>query len=110
MNALIVFTTAPSLSVARKIAKILLHLRLAACVHLASRVESHYWWKGKIEKAFEIPLTIKTSEKSLQRLMRTLKKIHPYEVPEILVVRVDSGDLSYVKWLIEETDSNLKRI
>ncbi len=106
MRASIVFTTVPNINVARRIAKTLLQQRLVACIYVASCGESHYWWRGKIEKAREISLTIKTSKKSLPKLMRTLKKIHPYEIPEILGVCVDSGNESYMNWLAKETKAN----
>ncbi len=103
MSAFLVFSTAPNRAAARKIARTVLNMRLAACAHLAPAGESHYGWKGRLERAREIMLTFKTSKKALPLLMRTLKKVHPYETPEILAVRVDCGDPAYLKWLISET-------
>ena len=103
MRAFMVFSTAPNRVVAGRIARAVLNKRLAACVHLAPTGESHYWWKGKLEHAREIILTFKTSKKALPLLVRTLKKVHPYETPEILVVRMDDGHPAYLKWLISET-------
>lgn len=105
MKGWMVFTTVPNLAVGRKLAKEVLEKRFAACIHLASRGESHYWWKGKIEKAQEVAMTFKTSKKALPSLLQTLKEIHPYKTPEILAFCVDQGDASYLKWLVEETKS-----
>ena len=105
MNACLVLSTAPNRSTARQIAKKILKEKLAACVQLAPVGESHYWWKGRLEKASEVAMTFKTSKKALPFLMRTLKQIHPYETPEILAVRVDDGSASYLKWLMEATRS-----
>ena len=103
MNACLVLSTAPNRSTARQIAKKILKEKLAACVHLAPVGESHYWWKGRLEKAREVAMTFKTSKNALPFLMRTLKQIHPYETPEILAVRVDAGDPDYLKWISGET-------
>jgi len=103
MSAVIVFTTAPSRTIARKLARILLAKRLTACAHLAPAGESHYWWKGKQERAREVAMTLKTSKKALPSLIRTFKQIHPYETPEILAIRVDTGHPAYLKWLQNET-------
>ena len=103
-NCLIVFTTVPRPSVGRKIAGVLLKSRLVACVHLVPQGESIYWWKGKLERAREGMVVIKTSKKSLPKLMQILKKNHPYEVPEILAVRVDQGFRPYIDWIFKETN------
>ncbi len=103
MNALIVFSTAPNVAMARKIVGVILKKRLAACAHLAPVGESHYWWKGRLEKAREVAMTFKTTKKSLPSLMRTLKQSHPYETPEIVAVRIQAGHPAYLKWLVKET-------
>ena len=102
MSSYIVFSTAPSKVVARKIARPILKKRFAACVHVAPAGESRYWWKGKLERAREVCVVFKTTRKALPSLMRTLKKSHPYETPEILAVRVDDGHPAYLKWLSAE--------
>ncbi len=108
MKGWMVFTTVPNLAVGRKLAKEVLERRFAACIHLAPRGESHYWWKGKIEKAQEVAMIFKTSKKALPLLLHVLKDIHPYEIPEILAFRIDHGNVSYLKWLEEETNPKSK--
>ena len=103
MNVFLVFSTVPNHSAARKIARTLLIQHLAACAYFTPLGESHYWWKGEIEKSKEILIIFKTSKKALPSLMRTLKQVHPYETPEILATRVDQGSASYLRWLVQET-------
>jgi len=105
MSAFLVFSTAPTRAAAEKMVRVLLNKRLAACAHVAPIGKSHYWWRGRLEHTREIVLTFKTSKKALPSLMQTLKKIHPYEMPEILAVRVDDGHPAYLKWLTSETEN-----
>ena len=100
---LIVYCTAPSLQQARRLARVLLKKKLAACVNLSPRLESHYWWNGKIEKSQEVLLVIKTRASLFPRLEKTLAGEHPYEVPEILAVPVSQGSKKYLRWLKRST-------
>lgn len=99
----LVLSTAPSAAVARRIARAVLAKRLAACVHLAPRGESHYWWKGKLERAGEVAMTFKTSRARARALERAIVAAHPYEVPEILVLRAAGGLAAYLRWIGGET-------
>ena len=99
----LVLSTAPSVVVARSIARVVLAKRLAACVHLAPRGESHYWWKGKLERAQEVAMTFKTSRVRAKALVRAVAEAHPYEVPEILVLRAAGGLAAYLRWIATET-------
>jgi periplasmic divalent cation tolerance protein len=87
---------------AKLIARTLVEKRLAACVNiLRSPVESHYRWKGKVDKAKELLLIIKTAAHKLTLLEREVRKLHNYEVPEVLVVPVVAGSEEYLNWLGE---------
>ena len=102
---LLVLTTCSSQKEATKIARSLVDLRLAACVNiLAARVESIYQWKGRTESAKEFLLIDKTSRRRLKALHREIKRLHSYEVPEIIAVPVVKGSADYLKWLKEVTD------
>ena len=83
----LVFVTASSLEEARKLAKGILEHRFAACVNIIPGVESHYWWKGKLEKAGEVTLVIKSSAEQFEALAGYVRKHHSYECPEIVAVR-----------------------
>ncbi len=99
MAYVVVLTTVPKLSTAHSIIRILLKEKLAACVTVSSPVSSHYVWKGKKEQSREYVLMIKTRRKLFSKLEKTLRKIHPYEVPEILALPVTAGSRKYLDWI-----------
>jgi periplasmic divalent cation tolerance protein len=99
-NKRVVFVTCPSRGLARKIARAVVQKRLAACVNIIlSPVESLYRWKGKVEKAREYLLVMKTTAKRLAELERELKRLHSYEVPEFIALPVVAGSREYLAWL-----------
>src|SRR6266481_3391449 len=101
-SARIVLVTCGSLAEGRKIARAAVTKRLAACVNIVSApAESIYRWKGKVESAKEFLLVIKTMARRLKQLQKEIARTHSYEVPEFLVLRVDSGSRSYLEWLAE---------
>lgn len=84
----------------REIAREVVRKRLAACVSVfLSPVESFYTWKGKVEKAREFLLVIKTTRKRLSNLEKEVKRLHSYEVPEFIVVPIVTGSRNYLLWL-----------
>jgi periplasmic divalent cation tolerance protein len=97
----VVLITAPR-GKGKEIARKLVEERLAACVNIAS-VESVYWWQGKIEEDNEDLLVVKTSAEKIEELVRRVKEIHPYEVPEIIALPVAACLHDYCKWVREET-------
>jgi periplasmic divalent cation tolerance protein len=94
-----VFTTTEKKEDAEKIARILLEARLAACIQVVGPISSLYWWKGKIEKAEEWLCIIKTREDLYGELEKTIRKNHPYEVPEIIAIPIISGNRGYLDWI-----------
>jgi|SRR5215469_10189460 len=102
MNVRVVLVTCGSLGDARKIARAVVGLGLAACVNiLGAPVESVYRWKGKVERAKEYLLVLKTTAAKLKALEAEVKRLHRYEVPEFLVMKVEGGSGEYLKWLRE---------
>lgn len=99
---LVVLVTCPTDS-AEKIAEEVLKLRLGACVNILGRAHSRYWWKGKLDSADESLLLIKTRTELFEKLERTVKRIHPYEVPEIIGFRIERGSRPYLDWITNET-------
>jgi periplasmic divalent cation tolerance protein len=95
----LVLVTAPDLKTARALARAALAARLVACVNLVPGVESHYWWKGKIESGAEVLLVLKTRKSHLAALEQLMLKEHPYDTPEFLVIALTSGTRSYLQWL-----------
>jgi periplasmic divalent cation tolerance protein len=94
-----VLTTAPNKEAAQTIADALLHEKLAACVQIVGPIESRYWWQGKLETVEEWQCLAKSSLHLYTRLEETIRRVHPYEVPEILVTRIETGHAAYLDWL-----------
>jgi periplasmic divalent cation tolerance protein len=99
----VVLITAGAPSEAEKIATTLLKRRQAACVNIVPGVKSHFWWHDKLEKADEQLLVVKTRENLLPDLIKTVKKLHKDEVPEIIALPIAGGNPDYLKWLDSET-------
>ena len=96
-----VYVTAPNPEEAKKIAASVLENRLAACASLIEGVNSAYWWRGKIEKATEVLIIMKTKRALAEELFKAVRKIHSYSVPEIIAVPITLGDPEYLKWIDE---------
>jgi periplasmic divalent cation tolerance protein len=94
-----VFVTAPTMTVARKIATAVLKERLVACANLVPKIESHYWWQGKLESASEVLIIFKTARKKLEALEACILKNHPYDTPEVIELHLDSGNEKYLAWI-----------
>ncbi len=99
-SARIALTTTGSIAEARKLAHALVDRRLAACVNIVLNVTSIYRWQGAIEKAQEVLLLIKTTAEHLPALEIALRELHSYEIPELLVLNVESGSQPYLDWLL----------
>src|SRR5438045_5140599 len=102
MDARVVLVTCGSCAEGRKIAKSVVTCKLAACVNIVSApVESVYRWKAKVESAKEFVLIIKTTARRLKELEKEIMRIHSYDVPEFLALRVNGGSRAYLAWLGE---------
>ena len=95
----IIFMTVASENEAEKITELLLGKHLIACANILGPVESKFWWQGKIDEAKEYIVIMKSDEKLFKKLSETVKKVHGYEVPEILAVSVVKGWQPYLEWL-----------
>jgi periplasmic divalent cation tolerance protein len=100
---LLVFTNAPDRTVAMRIAQALVNERLAACVNVLGGYTSVYRWDGAVETAEELPLIIKTRAARYAEVQAAIRRLHPYELPEILAVPVVDGLPEYLDWVAEET-------
>jgi periplasmic divalent cation tolerance protein len=100
----IVLVTAPDLKTARRLARAALVKRLAACANLIRGLESHYWWRGKIESSREVLLLFKTRAARLRDLEKLILAEHPYETPEFVVLELTAGTERYLAWLKQETE------
>ena len=97
----LVLVTAPDLKTARALAKAALQAKLVACANLIPRIESHYWWRGKVESSGEVLMILKTTRRRLAALEKLILAKHPYDVPEFLVLPPASGNGRYLKWIAE---------
>ena len=95
----LVLVTAPDLKTARALARAALQAKLIACANLLPKIESHYWWQGKIESGAEVFLILKTQKRRLAALEKLILAKHPYETPEFLVLPASSGSRKYLDWL-----------
>jgi periplasmic divalent cation tolerance protein len=98
-NFVIVLITAPDLKIARTLAKAALTSKLIACANILPKVESHYWWQGKIESGNEVLLVLKTRKNLLNPLEKLILARHPYDTPEFLVLPIIAGNQSYLDWI-----------
>ena len=85
----------------KKIAKILVENKVAACVNIIQNVISIYEWKGKMEEDGEYILLIKTTEEKSDLLIQKIQEIHSYENPEIIAFKIEKGSEKYLNWIDE---------
>ena len=102
MSYCIVFSTAGSQAEADKIAAALLSARAASCVQMAA-IKSAYHWKGKVEHADEIHLTIKTRDGLYPMVEKIIRANHSYETPQVVKVAIGDGLPAYLDWIRAET-------
>lgn len=96
---LVALSTAPSAEVAEQLARALVGEGLAACVNVVPGVTSYYRWKGELQRDAEWLLVIKTRAARLEALKAALARLHPYEVPELVALKVEDGLPPYLAWL-----------
>jgi periplasmic divalent cation tolerance protein len=96
---LLAMSTFPDAEVARSISRQLVEQKLAACANIGGGVESIYHWQGKIEEGQETLVFFKTTRSRFEEFQRVLQSLHPYEVPEIVAVRVVDGLPAYLQWV-----------
>jgi len=99
---IVIFVTTSSEPEAHKIAELLLSRRKAACVNIVPKVESSFWWQGKLDSAQESLLVIKTKASLLSEIVDLVKASHSYEVPEIIALPIIGGNVDYLKWIGDE--------
>jgi periplasmic divalent cation tolerance protein len=96
-----VLVTASTLTAARKLANGALNARLAACANLVPKIESHYWWQGRLESSTEVLILFKTAQAKLEALEQFILQNHTYDTPEFLVLPVEAGAEKYLKWITD---------
>jgi periplasmic divalent cation tolerance protein len=102
-DAFVVLTTFATAQKAAEVARVLADERLIACANVLPAVRSIYRWQGKVNDEPEVLVVLKTSAARLARMQQRLRELHPYDVPEMIALRVESGWPAYLDWLAAET-------
>jgi periplasmic divalent cation tolerance protein len=95
----IVLVTAPDFKTARVLAQAALTAKLVACANLVPKIESHYWWQGKLEASAEVLIIFKTTRTKLAALEKLIVAKHPYDTPEFIALPLAEGNAKYLAWL-----------
>jgi periplasmic divalent cation tolerance protein len=98
---IVVFITAANNKEAKHIAHRLIKNKLAACVNIVDEIESFFCWKGKVDQVKEALLIIKSKREKLAKIIKLVKSLHSYEVPEIIALPIIAGYKPYLKWIDE---------
>lgn len=99
----VIFVTAANKEEAAKISSALIKGKLAACVNIIENVRSLFWWQGEVDNAKEVLLIIKSRKALVNKLIKKVKSLHSYEVPEIIALPIVAGDRKYLKWINDST-------
>jgi periplasmic divalent cation tolerance protein len=101
--AILVLTQMPDRASAQSLARALVEARLAACATVGAPAESLYHWRGEIETAEEVQVTLKTWSGRYAEVEAAIRARHPYELPEIVAVPITDGFAPYLDWIVAET-------
>lgn len=96
------FCNAPDDFCAQNIARRLVNDKITACVNILPACRSIYQWEGKLKEENEIPLLIKTTAERISDVETTIRQLHPYEMPEIIVLPIVGGGDDYLRWVSEQ--------
>ena len=99
---IVIFITTATTEEAQRISRVLLEQRKVACVNIVPGVSSFFWWQDKIDSAQESLLIVKTKASQLNELVRLVKELHSYDVPEIIAMPIVGGNQDYLKWIGNE--------
>jgi periplasmic divalent cation tolerance protein len=102
-DVVLVLTTVPVGDRGETIARALVDERLAACVNVYAPMTSFYRWRGAVERDVERQVVIKTTRENVAAVQARLSGLHPYELPEFVVVSVADGSAAYLEWVRDET-------
>ncbi|URJ24510.1 divalent-cation tolerance protein CutA [Candidatus Blochmanniella camponoti] len=92
-------TTPNDMSIVLNLTKTLLHHKLAACITLLHEVRSFYYWDNALKEKDELQLLIKTRSSLKEAVLNTIQQLHPYKIPEFLVLPIIDGESNYLSWM-----------
>ena len=99
---IVLFITTATAEEAERISKALLNQRKVACVNIVPRVSSLFWWQDKLDSAQESLLLVKTKASLLDEIVRLVKELHSYDIPEIIALPIVGGNQDYLEWIGKE--------
>ena len=99
LSPLIILCTCPDLATAERIAETVVGERLAACVNIVPGLTSIYYWEGQIQRDAELLLLIKTRQEIYPLLEARIRQLHPYQIPEIIALPIQTGAAAYLDWI-----------
>jgi periplasmic divalent cation tolerance protein len=102
-DARVVLMTAPDRATAESRAQRSVGVRLAACANVVPGLTSIFWWEGRVQRADEVLLLLKTRADRLPALIARATELHPYDVPEVVALSVDAGSAPYLDWVRAES-------
>ncbi|MCU0808218.1 MAG: divalent-cation tolerance protein CutA [Candidatus Contendobacter sp.] len=103
LSPLIILCTCPDLATAERIAETVVGERLAACVNIVPGLTSIYYWEGQIQRDAELLLLIKTRQEVYPLLEARIRQLHPYQIPEIIALPIQTGAAAYLDWIADNT-------
>lgn len=104
MKYIVIFVTAKNFEEAAKIAQALVDQKLIACANIVKDVKSLFWWDGKVDQADETLLILKTRRNLFKKIVKAVKSLHSYDVPEIIALPVVAGSKDYLKWVNDSVE------
>lgn len=103
---IVILCTVPTQNIATSIARALVEKKIAACCNILPSITSVYEWQGKVETDDELLLIIKSTEENYKLIESEIIALHPYEVPEIIVLEISKGSQKYLSWITEVTKAS----
>ncbi|MDI6606388.1 MAG: divalent-cation tolerance protein CutA [Candidatus Omnitrophota bacterium] len=97
----VIFITVSAKEEAERIATKLVEEKLAACVNIVGNIDSVFWWEGKVDRAKELLLVVKSTAEKVDEIIAAVKSLHSYEVPEIIALPIVAGFKPYLNWINE---------
>lgn len=102
-DAVVILVTTPTIDEARKIGNALVEEKLIACANIIPQVESIFYWQDKVCNEKEALMVIKTKKKLIEKIIKRVKALHSYTVPEVIALPIIEGSKDYIKWVKEVT-------
>ncbi|WP_319779249.1 divalent-cation tolerance protein CutA [Maridesulfovibrio sp.] len=103
MSVMMVYITTGDVEEAREIGGELVMRHLAACVNIFEKMESMYWWEGRLERSDEAVLIAKTTPELVSKLTETVKNLHSYDCPAIIALEAEHGNEQFFEWIRSRT-------